>query len=196
MYCSVGLLAKQMLKVFPNVCVLRVRMPISDDLSPRNFVTKIVKYEKVNTLVLSSTSFVVIVFGGSRGVPWWCSVVRGGVVAFWISVRKTPENGIVVFPLSLDASEFSFLDARVLVVGHGGQVSPPPSRFFQVVWPSVLLFACSCRCMEAEPVLFVAPWLALALAFGSGGEHPQLHDGADGPPARLPRHGGQEVGGE
>ena len=63
MYCSVGLLAKQMLKVFPNVCVLRVRMPISDDLSPRNFVTKIVKYEKVNTLVLSSTSFVVIVFG-------------------------------------------------------------------------------------------------------------------------------------
>ena len=69
-------------------------------------------------------------------------VFRGGVVvvAIWISVRKTPENGIVVFPLSLDASEFSFLDACVLVVGHGGQVSPPPpSRFFQVVWPSVCL---------------------------------------------------------
>ena len=37
----------QMLRVFPNVCVLRVRMPISDDLSPRNFITKIVNYEKV-----------------------------------------------------------------------------------------------------------------------------------------------------
>lgn len=41
-------MGKQMLKVFPNVCVLRVRMPISDDLSPRNFITKIVKYEKVD----------------------------------------------------------------------------------------------------------------------------------------------------
>ena len=27
--------------------ILRVRMPISDDLSPRNFITKISKYEKV-----------------------------------------------------------------------------------------------------------------------------------------------------
>lgn len=42
--CCVAL---QMLRVFPNVCILRVRMPISDDLSPRNFVTKIVKYDKV-----------------------------------------------------------------------------------------------------------------------------------------------------
>jgi len=30
-----------------HLTVLRVRMPISDDLSPRNFVTKITKYEKV-----------------------------------------------------------------------------------------------------------------------------------------------------
>lgn len=36
-----------MLLAFSNVCILRVRMPISDDLSPRNFITKIVKYEKV-----------------------------------------------------------------------------------------------------------------------------------------------------
>lgn len=32
---------------YPTTCTLRVRMPISDDLSPRNFVTKIVKYDKV-----------------------------------------------------------------------------------------------------------------------------------------------------
>lgn len=38
----------QMLVCFPNVCILRVRMPISDDLGPRNFITKIVKYEKVS----------------------------------------------------------------------------------------------------------------------------------------------------
>jgi len=36
-----------MLKEFPNCLILRVRMPVSDDLFHRNFVTKIVKYEKV-----------------------------------------------------------------------------------------------------------------------------------------------------
>eukprot|EP00752_Nemacystus_decipiens_P016566 g14806.t1 len=48
-------MVENMLKVFPNVCVLRVRMPISDDLSPRNFVTKIVKYEKVVNIPNSMT---------------------------------------------------------------------------------------------------------------------------------------------
>jgi len=32
---------------YPNVLTLRLRMPISDDLSPRSFITKISKYEKV-----------------------------------------------------------------------------------------------------------------------------------------------------
>lgn len=50
-----------MLRVFPNVCVLRVRMPISDDLSPRNFITKIVKYEKVLLLLLYMSAVVVVV---------------------------------------------------------------------------------------------------------------------------------------
>lgn len=79
-----------MLKVFPNVCVLRVRMPISDDLSPRNFVTKIVKYEKVCTRLICTGAvvdvalIVVVVFlaggvgvgggaaGGAAGLTGWC----------------------------------------------------------------------------------------------------------------------------
>merc|ERR1719228_1157352 len=32
---------------YPNVLTLRLRMPISDDLSPRNFITKISKYERI-----------------------------------------------------------------------------------------------------------------------------------------------------
>jgi dTDP-4-dehydrorhamnose reductase len=36
-----------MLKEYPNCLILRVRMPVSDDLFHRNFVTKIAKYEKV-----------------------------------------------------------------------------------------------------------------------------------------------------
>ena len=38
---------EDLLAQYPTTCTLRVRMPISDDLSPRNFVTKIVKYDRV-----------------------------------------------------------------------------------------------------------------------------------------------------
>ncbi len=37
----------QIFKFYPNVLNLRLRMPISDDLHPRNFITKITKYKKV-----------------------------------------------------------------------------------------------------------------------------------------------------
>jgi 3,5-epimerase/4-reductase len=46
---------EQMLKCYPNVLTLRVRMPISDDLIHRNFVTKIVKYERVVNIPNSMT---------------------------------------------------------------------------------------------------------------------------------------------
>jgi len=38
-----------------HVCVLRLRMPISDDLSARNFITKIVKYERIVNIPNSMT---------------------------------------------------------------------------------------------------------------------------------------------
>lgn len=38
---------EQMARSYDNSCILRLRMPLSDDLSPRNFITKISKYEKV-----------------------------------------------------------------------------------------------------------------------------------------------------
>lgn len=44
-----------MLKCYPNCLVLRVRMPISDDLFHRNFITKIVKYERVVNIPNSMT---------------------------------------------------------------------------------------------------------------------------------------------
>lgn len=45
-----------MLKNYENVCTLRVRMPISSDLSnPRNFITKITRYEKVVNIPNSMT---------------------------------------------------------------------------------------------------------------------------------------------
>lgn len=44
-----------MLKCYPNCLILRVRMPVSDDLIHRNFVTKIVKYERVINIPNSMT---------------------------------------------------------------------------------------------------------------------------------------------
>jgi 3,5-epimerase/4-reductase len=46
---------EQMLKCYNNCLILRVRMPISDDLFHRNFVTKIVKYERVVNIPNSMT---------------------------------------------------------------------------------------------------------------------------------------------
>ncbi|SCO92177.1 uncharacterized protein FRV6_16305 [Fusarium oxysporum] len=40
---------------FKNVLILRLRMPVSDDLNPRNFVTKISKYEFVVDIPNSNT---------------------------------------------------------------------------------------------------------------------------------------------
>ena len=39
---------EELLAEYKNVCILRVRMPITSDLTnPRNFITKISRYNKV-----------------------------------------------------------------------------------------------------------------------------------------------------
>jgi len=49
------MLVVQLIKSYKNVMVLRVRMPISDDLHHRNFITKISKYAKVVNIPNSMT---------------------------------------------------------------------------------------------------------------------------------------------
>ncbi len=47
---------EELLREYENVCTLRVRMPISSDLSnPRNFITKISRYDKVVNIPNSMT---------------------------------------------------------------------------------------------------------------------------------------------
>lgn len=46
---------EEILKHYSNALVLRLRMPVSDDLHPRNFVTKITKYERVVDIPNSNT---------------------------------------------------------------------------------------------------------------------------------------------
>eukprot|EP01111_Echinosteliopsis_oligospora_P014018 TRINITY_DN518_c0_g1_i1.p1 TRINITY_DN518_c0_g1~~TRINITY_DN518_c0_g1_i1.p1 ORF type:complete len:301 (+),score=71.63 TRINITY_DN518_c0_g1_i1:27-905(+) len=48
-------LVERLLGFYPNALILRVRMPISDDLHARNFITKISKYAKVVDIPNSMT---------------------------------------------------------------------------------------------------------------------------------------------
>jgi len=54
-YSHTKAMVEDLLAVYPTTCTLRVRMPISDDLSSRNFVTKIVKYDRVVNVPNSMT---------------------------------------------------------------------------------------------------------------------------------------------
>ncbi|KAH7686317.1 UDP-glucose 4,6-dehydratase protein [Dioscorea alata] len=55
-YSKTKAMVEELLKEFENVCTLRVRMPISSDLSnPRNFITKISRYNKVVNIPNSMT---------------------------------------------------------------------------------------------------------------------------------------------
>ncbi|KAF2283563.1 hypothetical protein GH714_011994 [Hevea brasiliensis] len=55
-YSKTKAMVEDLLKEYENVCTLRVRMPISSDLSnPRNFITKISRYNKVVNITNSMT---------------------------------------------------------------------------------------------------------------------------------------------
>ncbi|PIA49724.1 hypothetical protein AQUCO_01300462v1 [Aquilegia coerulea] len=55
-YSKTKAMVEDLLKNYENVCTLRVRMPISSDLTnPRNFITKIAKYDKVVDIPNSMT---------------------------------------------------------------------------------------------------------------------------------------------
>ncbi|GKB57769.1 bifunctional dTDP-4-dehydrorhamnose 3,5-epimerase/dTDP-4-dehydrorhamnose reductase [Tanacetum coccineum] len=55
-YSKTKAMVEELLRNYDNVCTLRVRMPISSDLTnPRNFITKITRYDKVVDIPNSMT---------------------------------------------------------------------------------------------------------------------------------------------
>ena len=54
-YSYSKILVEKVVKEFPTTLILRIRMPLADDLSPRNFITKITKYQKVVNVPNSMT---------------------------------------------------------------------------------------------------------------------------------------------
>ena len=55
-YSHTKAMVEELLREYKMTCTLRVRMPISDDLASRNFLTKIIKYEKVVNVPNSMTT--------------------------------------------------------------------------------------------------------------------------------------------
>ena len=54
-YSKTKIMLDTLLQDYPNVLNLRLRMPISDDLHPRSFITKIIGYKKVVNIPNSMT---------------------------------------------------------------------------------------------------------------------------------------------
>lgn len=54
-YSKTKIFTEKLLRQYDNVLVLRIRMPLSDTLHPRNFITKITRYEKVVNIPNSMT---------------------------------------------------------------------------------------------------------------------------------------------
>lgn len=54
-YTYSKIMTENILKEYNNILILRIRMPLSSDLHPRNFITKITKYKKVVNVPNSMT---------------------------------------------------------------------------------------------------------------------------------------------
>jgi 3,5-epimerase/4-reductase len=69
-------MVESLLKEFPNVLTLRVRMPIVADLTyPRNFITKIIKYEKV-IVAMDKHQFLACTLKAEDGRRWKPTFLR------------------------------------------------------------------------------------------------------------------------
>ncbi|KAH9571440.1 hypothetical protein CY35_02G094200 [Sphagnum magellanicum] len=85
-YSRTKAMVEELLKEFDNVCTLRVRMPISGDLTnPRNFITKITRYEKVvnipNSMTILDELLPISIEMGKRNLRGIWNFTNPGVVS-------------------------------------------------------------------------------------------------------------------
>ena len=65
-------MVEDFLKEYPNVLILRVRMPIVTDLTyHRNFITKIIKYDKVSLSMHIKLKHLHVLFAGPCHSGWF-----------------------------------------------------------------------------------------------------------------------------
>ncbi|EPS68271.1 hypothetical protein M569_06499, partial [Genlisea aurea] len=85
-YSKTKAMVEELLKNYDNVCTLRVRMPISSDLTnPRNFITKITRYEKVvnipNSMTVLDELLPISIEMGKRNLTGIWNFTNPGVVS-------------------------------------------------------------------------------------------------------------------
>lgn len=84
-YSKTKIMTEELLKSYDNVLTLRIRMPISDDLHPRNFVTKILKYQKIvnipNSMSILSDLLPILVDMSEKGLTGIYNFCNPGAVS-------------------------------------------------------------------------------------------------------------------
>ncbi|KAL3684360.1 hypothetical protein R1sor_002382 [Riccia sorocarpa] len=130
-YSKTKAMVEELLKNYENVCTLRVRMPISSDLkNPRNFITKISRYEKVvnipNSMTILDELLPISVEMAKRNLTGIWNFTNPGVVSHneilemyreyidpsfkWTNFNLEEQAKVIVAPRSnneLDASKLS-----------------------------------------------------------------------------------------
>jgi dTDP-4-dehydrorhamnose reductase len=84
-YSHTKAMVEAMIRVYPNVLNLRVRMPVSDDLHPRNFITKISKYERVvnipNSMTILTDLLPIAIKASQRRIKGVLNFTNPGVIS-------------------------------------------------------------------------------------------------------------------
>jgi 3,5-epimerase/4-reductase len=123
-------LVEGLLKEFPNTLVLRVRMPIVADLTyPRNFITKIIKYDRVRDC--TKRCFLVRLYCYNGVIMQAVDRSRLIVSIPWLQIINIP-NSMTVLP------ELLPLSIKMVNLVHAADTTCPSSTLF--------LHAASLRC--------------------------------------------------
>lgn len=128
-YSKTKAMVEDLLKNYDNVCTLRVRMPISSDLAnPRNFITKISRYQKVvnipNSMTVLDEMLPIAIEMAKRNLTGIWNFTNPGVVSHneilemyrdyvdpsfkWVNFTLEEQAKVIVAPRSnneLDASK-------------------------------------------------------------------------------------------
>ncbi|XP_021274443.1 trifunctional UDP-glucose 4,6-dehydratase/UDP-4-keto-6-deoxy-D-glucose 3,5-epimerase/UDP-4-keto-L-rhamnose-reductase RHM1-like [Herrania umbratica] len=128
-YSKTKAMVEELLREYDNVCTLRVRMPISSDLSnPRNFITKIARYNKVvdipNSMTILDELLPISIEMAKRNLRGIWNFTNPGVVSHndilqmykdyidpnlnWVNFTLEEQARVIVVPRSnneLDASK-------------------------------------------------------------------------------------------
>jgi len=140
-YSKTKATAEEYIKEYPACLILRIRMPISDDLHPRSLLTKLLKYEKVvnipNSMSILHDLLPIAVEMSFRGLSGVYNFTNPGYITHnqllskykqyidptftWKNFTEEEQNQILLAPRSntfLDTSKLETLFPSLLPIDH------------------------------------------------------------------------------